>query len=100
PLFVIVRSVGGLRRWTVIAVGVAALTAVAPAGAGTITEFTPLGGNTAKHGPRYIKAGPDGNIWYADGGSEGAIVRMNTHGEVSGTFGAVGKGPVDLAFAP
>jgi hypothetical protein len=91
---------GGVRRWTAIVVGVAALTAVAPAGAVTITEFTPLGGDTGKHGPRYIKAGPDGNIWYADGGSEGQIVRMNTRGEVSGTFGTAGKGPVDLAFAP
>jgi streptogramin lyase len=71
---------------------IAALTAVAPAGAVTITEFTPLGGEAGTHGPRYIKGGPDGNIWYADGGSDGQIVRMNTHGEVSGTFGAPGEG--------
>ena len=61
----------------------------------TINEF-PSGPSEL---PRYIKAGPDGNLYYAAAGSAGGIVQMNTRGEVAARFGQP-NGPVDLAFAP
>ncbi len=68
----------------------------APAGAATFKEYSV--GSFPGQQPRYIKAGPDGNLWYTDGGTEGGIGRISPQGEVFARFG--GLGPVDLAFAP
>jgi virginiamycin B lyase len=72
------------------------LAGAAPASAATFKEFSL--GTAPAHQPRYIKAGPDGNIWFADGGTEGGIGRISTQGELLPEFG--GKGPVDIALAP
>jgi streptogramin lyase len=75
----------------------ALLVAAAPASAVTITEYPT--GSPATHEPRYLKAGPDGNLWYAEGGTEGGIVRVSTNGEVTRRLGQP-KGEVDLSFSP
>jgi virginiamycin B lyase len=72
------------------------LTAAPSAGAATFTEY-PIGAYPA-HAPRYIKAGPDGNIWFADGGTEGGIGRISPAGELFAEVGGVG--PVEVAFGP
>jgi streptogramin lyase len=88
---------GGVHR---VALGVVLAGLVgagaAPAGAVTINEYP--AGPPGAHGPRYIKAGPDGNLYFADGGSAGGIERINLRGEVSAVTTASGQ--VDLAFGP
>ncbi len=74
----------------------AALAAASPAGAATFKEYS-VGAYPA-HAPRYIKAGPDGNLWYADGGTEGGVGRISPQGELFNEFGLVGA--VELAFGP
>jgi streptogramin lyase len=74
----------------------AALAAASPAGAATFKEYSV--GSFPGQQPRYIKAGPDGNLWYADGGTEGGIGRISPQGELFARLG--GLGPVDIAFAP
>lgn len=72
----------------------------APAGAVTITEFTIEPGSAPNtHAPRYIHAGPDGNLWYTDGGTDAGIGRIGTGGEPFAEI-ADAKGPTDLAFEP
>lgn len=75
----------------------AALGLAPGAGAVTINEF-PLGGAPGAHLPRYIKAGPDGNLWFSDGGTSGGIGRISPSGELFAEIG--GHFPDDLAFAP
>ena len=84
-------------RSAIVAISVcAALAAAAPAQAASITEF-PLGGAPGAHVPRYIKAGPDGNLWFSDGGTSGGIGRISPTGELFAEIG--GHFPDDLAFA-
>jgi len=75
----------------------AALAAAAPAGAATFNEYT-IGSAYPAHAPRYIKAGPDGNVWFADGGTEGGIGRISPHGELFTEFGFPGAD--EIAFEP
>jgi streptogramin lyase len=60
----------------------------------TFTEY-PIGSYPA-NAPRYIKTGPDGNLWFTDGGTEGRIGRISPHGERFTGFGPLD--PVELAF--
>ncbi len=71
-----------------------ALAAASAAGAATFTEY-PIGAYPAQ-APRYIKTGPDGNLWFTDGGTEGRIGRISPHGEIFAEFGPLD--PVELAF--
>jgi streptogramin lyase len=87
---------GGRSTIGGIAAVVLALTAT-PAGAATFKEY-PIGGAYPGHAPRYIKAGPDGNLWFADGGSEGGIGRISPHGELFTEFGPPGAD--EIAFPP
>ena len=86
---------GGRSTIGMIAVLVLAVTA-APAGAATFKEYS-IGANP-EHAPRYIKAGPDGNLWFADGGTKGGVGRISPQGELFTEFGSVGA--VELAFGP
>lgn len=83
----------GGRRLIVAVLACAGLVAAAPAGAVTFQEFPLAPGSL----PRYIKAGPDGQMWFTNGAPSGGIERISTLGVVSPPF-AGGK-PVDLAFA-
>jgi streptogramin lyase len=75
----------------------AALTAVAEsASAATFKEY-PIGTFPAQ-APRYIKAGPNGNVWFADGGTAGGIGQISPQGELIPEFGPVGV--VEVAFGP
>ncbi len=88
----------GGGRLAGIAAVLAVLAAAAPAGAVTITEFPLL--NPAGQEPRYIKLGPEGDLWFAEGGGAASgIVQMNVRGEVVARF-IEGHDTVDLAFAP
>ena len=56
------------------------LAIAAPASAVTITEFdAEPGAPLTAHEPRYIDAGPDGNMWWTDGVV--GIARISTTGE-------------------
>ena len=82
-----------------LVVGLAALPS--PAGA-SVTEFTGL---TAGQ-PAGIAAGPDGGVWFAERGLDGAIARMNLTGSlteyVAGSVTAFSAGaqPADVATGP
>lgn len=65
--------------------------------AATITEF-PIG-TPGTHKPRFIKAGPDGNLWFTDRGSGGGIARISTAGEAFAPIGGT-IDVTDLAFGP
>jgi virginiamycin B lyase len=74
---------------------VATASFAATAAAATITEF-PIG-TPGSHKPRFIKAGPDGNLWFTDRGSGGGIARISPAGEVFAPIGAT-IDATDLTF--
>jgi virginiamycin B lyase len=74
---------------------VLALGLAARAEAVTITEF-PIGPGSA---PRYIHPGPDGNLWFTDGGSNPGIGRIDTTGQFLPTISDPND-PVDLVTLP
>jgi virginiamycin B lyase len=82
-------------RSTIVLIAAMALITGTPAAAATFKEYSV--GSYPGQQPRYIKAGPDGNLWYADGGTEGGIGRISPTGEMFKRVG--GGGPVDIAFA-
>src|SRR6478735_612398 len=86
---------GGVRGKLAAAAALAVVATAAPASAATFKEYSL--GTAPAHQPRYIKAGPDGNIWFADGGTQGGIGRISPTGELFAEFG--GLGPVEIAFA-
>jgi virginiamycin B lyase len=61
----------------------------------TITEF-PVGPGSA---PRYIHPGPDGNLWFTDGGTNLGVDRISTTGEFITPIPDP-NGPVDLVTLP
>jgi streptogramin lyase len=96
---VLVRMGGKGTRRTLAALAAPTALTLAMTGmasAATFKEY-PIGAYPA-HAPRYIKAGPDGNIWFADGGTEGGVGRISPSGEPFAEFG--GPGVVEVAFAP
>ena len=86
---------GGMRGKLAAAAALAVVATAAPASRGHVKEYSL--GTAPAHQPRYIKAGPDGNIWFADGGTQGGIGRISPTGELFAEFG--GLGPVEIAFA-
>jgi streptogramin lyase len=68
--------------WTFFLAAALALIACVPAGAATITEFTITTGGS--HTPRFLTTGPDGAIWFTDGGSPGGIGSISTDGNAQG----------------
>ena len=82
-----------------IAALAAALALAAPAAAVTITEFeVQPGAAPGAHVPRYIEPGPEGLLWFTDGGTKPGLGRMTTDGEPV-TFLGQGQLPVDLTIA-
>jgi streptogramin lyase len=83
-------------------VGAAAVLAAvlaAPASAVTIMEFpAEPGAPPGAHEPRYIEAGPDGNLWWTD--SPVGISRISTAGERLAPIADAMNQPVDIATAP
>ncbi len=75
----------------------AALATAGPAGAVTITEF-PVD-NPGGSDPLHIIAGPDGNLWWTEGGANPGIGRMTPTGESLALLEDGGH-PVDLVAAP
>ena len=77
---------------------IAAFALPSAAGATTIKEF-PL---SAGSDPLGIAAGPDGNLWFTDGGTTSAIGRVTPAGvikEFTGPFIGTGK-PADITLGP
>jgi streptogramin lyase len=90
-----------LGRFTVIVVFLCALGALigaGPAAAVTITEF-PADPGVFGATPEQIVAGPEGNLWWAEGGAAPGIGRMSTNGELLPEIGLFAK-PNDLVVAP
>jgi virginiamycin B lyase len=83
----------GLGLFVVSLVAMASFATAAPAA--TIAEF-PIG-TPGSHIPRFIKAGPDGNLWFTDRGSGGGIARISPAGEAFAPIGAT-IDATDLAF--
>ncbi|HEY2769434.1 MAG TPA: hypothetical protein VGI87_02655, partial [Solirubrobacteraceae bacterium] len=76
------------------------LLASAPAGAVTITEFPIEPGSAAgAHAPRYIHPGPDGALWFTDGGSDYGIGRITTDGSFEPPVSTIVP-PVDFVTEP
>ena len=70
----------------------------APASAVTITEFDiEPGAKPGVYLPRYIEAGPDGNLWFTEAGSKAGIGRISTIGEPFPHIADPGD-PEDLTF--
>ncbi len=87
----------GLRGFVSVAV-IAAFVMPSAASATTIKEF-PL---SASSDPLGIAAGPDGNLWFTDGGTTSAIGRVTPAGvikEFTGPFKSTGK-PADITLGP
>ena len=80
-----------------LATVVSALALAGPAGAVTITEFPAV--NVGGADPLHIIAGPEGNLWWTEGGSNPGLGRMTPSGE---SFPLIedGQHPVDLVAAP
>ena len=81
-----VSTPGGTRRRTSWVAAVAAVMAMAPAGASaapTVTEFST--GISEGAAPRHIAAGPDGRLWFTESGTDhvGAITTAGTVTEYS-----------------
>lgn len=90
-----VRQSMGL--WAAVVAGL--LVVAVPAGAVTITEFDVEPGTAlGVHLPRYIDTGPDGNLWFTDGGSRPGIGRITTAGQPLGQI-STSSSPMDLAVA-
>ncbi|HEY2769433.1 MAG TPA: hypothetical protein VGI87_02650 [Solirubrobacteraceae bacterium] len=69
-------------------VGAGLILAAAPAAADPITEFPIEPGSAAgAHAPRYIHPGPDGALWFTDGGSNYGIERITTDGTFEPVIG-------------
>jgi virginiamycin B lyase len=79
---------------------VAAFAPATPAGAVTITEFSIEPGSPQNtHAPRYIDVGPDGNLWYTDGGTSSGIGRITPDGAAIPQIVDLNR-PVDLVTQP
>jgi streptogramin lyase len=90
-----------LGRFTAVFVFVCALGALigaGSAGAVTITEFPADPGNFSST-PEQIVGGPEGKVWWTEGGAKSGIGRISTNGEL---FPAIetSRQPVDLVVAP
>jgi streptogramin lyase len=88
-----------LALGAILGMALACLAALAaPASAVTITEFEiEPGAKPGTYLPRYIEAGPDGNLWFTEAGTKSGIGRMSTSGE---RFPQISdpSGPEDLVF--